>query len=282
MDISSMLYYIFDGLKSAALLFTSELSSLANVQVLMKLIGVVIFGYILAKIVKLVIVKILIVTGIRRLTQKSWFNDFLKASGYKKDLVEFLGDIVKWSIYLLTFTIILQLLGITSVSFISTEIINFIPRFIFAVLILIVGFMIADFFGKAFEEAALKLFGDEGVGKLSGGITKYSVALTSLIISLALLGFDIAALLVLLSILLLVVVIILYTGIKDIIPEFSAGFTVKRMFRVGNKVKVDGYEGIIESFEPLFVVLISGKKTIRLPNTMLIKNPTIKEEKKIK
>ncbi|HDD46532.1 MAG TPA: mechanosensitive ion channel [Candidatus Aenigmarchaeota archaeon] len=257
----------------------NELKLITNLQFIISIVAIIVFGFIAGRLLKFIIVKILVTTGIRRMTQNAWINEFLKISGYKKDVVELIGDIVKWAIYILAITLILQAFGLSSISFVSAEIINLIPRFIFSVLLLIVGFLIADFFGKAFEEAALKFFGDEGVGKLSGGVAKYSIAMASLTLALALLGFDVSALLILLVALIGVVILMLYISFKDVLPEFSAGFSARQLIKIGDKVVIGEYKGRVERFEPFSIVLKNGNKIVRIPNTFLIKRPVIKIEK---
>lgn len=250
-----------------------------NLQLIIQIVLIILVGYIAGRIAKAVIKKILFVAGLRRLTAKTWTEDVLKAAGYKGDVVEFIGDLVKWSIYVLTLTVVIQVLGFTTIAGLFNQIIIFVPKLILAILIVIIGFMVADFFGNVFEEGARKMLREDIMAKFSGGLMKYSVSMIAIIIALSLLGLDINALLIFFSALLAVVVIVFSLGLKDLIPNFTAGIHLKNTLRIGDKIKVGSYHGVVERIDPFSVVLRVNKKNIIIPNSKLVKEIVEKELK---
>ncbi len=250
---------------------------LPNLQFIIQIILIIVVGYIAGRISKAVVKKILYVVGFRRLTARTFTEDVLKATGYKGDVVEFIGDLVKWSIYILTLAVVVQVLGFTTVAGLFNQIIIFVPKLILAILVIIIGFMVADFFGKVFEEGARKLLREDMLAKFSGGLMKYSVSMIAIIIALGLIGLDINAMLIFFSALLAVIVIVFSLGLRDLIPNFTAGIHLKNTLKVGDRVKVGKYSGVVERIDPFSVLLRVNRKNVIIPNSMLVKEPVEKE-----
>ncbi len=248
-----------------------------HLQLIIQIVLIIVVGYISGRICKAVVRKILSVAGLRRATARTWTEDVLRVTGYRGDVVEFIGDLVKWSIYILTLAVVIQVLGFTTVAGLFNQIIIFVPKLILAILVIIIGFMIADFFGSVFEEGARKMMGEDVLAKFSGGLVKYSVSMVAFIIALGLIGLDINAMLILFSALLAVVVILFSMGMKDLIPNFTAGIHLRNTLRVGDRIKVGKYTGVVERIDPFSVVLRVNRKNIIIPNSVLLREPVERE-----
>jgi len=248
-----------------------------HLQLIIQILLIIVVGYISGRICKAVVRKILSVAGLRRATARTWTEDVLRVTGYRGDVVEFIGDLVKWSIYILTLAVVIQVLGFTTVAGLFNQIIIFVPKLILAILVIIIGFMIADFFGSVFEEGARKMMGEDVLAKFSGGLVKYSVSMVAFIIALGLIGLDINAMLILFSALLAVVVILFSMGMEDLIPNFTAGIHLRNTLRVGDRIKVGKYTGVVERIEPFSIVLRVNRKNIIIPNSVLLREPVERE-----
>lgn len=279
MDINAFLQYVHAYLVS---FFRQLLPNyiIPNLQLIIKIVVIFAVGYVAGKISKIIITKILSVAGLRRVTIKTWTEDVLKITGYKGNVVDLIGDLIKWSIYIVTLAVVVQILGFASLANIFNQIIIFVPRLIVAILVVVVGFIIADFFGKVFEEAMGKIFREDILSKFSGGIVKYSIAMIALIISLSMVGLDVNALLILFSALLVVVVMVTGLGLKDLIPNFTAGLHIKNILKVGDRVKFRKYSGIVEKLNPYSIDIKVNRKTVSIPNSILLKEAIEKEAKK--
>ncbi len=245
---------------------------LPNLTLITEIILILIVAYISARIGKFLTSRVLSIVGLKRLTEKSWAENALKVTGYKGSIVGLIADLVKWLIYIVFFTLILQTVGLSGVADILGQVAIIVPRFIGAILLVVVGFIIADFFGKVFGEAGSKFMGAESIGSFIGGIVRYTIGMVVLIMSLALIGLDISALAILLSALLVMVIVIATLGIKDLLPEVSSGIQLKGTVRPGERVKVAGYAGIVESVEPMYTRLKTGTSTVMIPNSLIIKS----------
>jgi len=255
--------------------FTQTLPQLLlpNLQLIVNIMLLVVAGYIVGRIVKAVMVKLLGVVGLKRITTRTWAESILRATGYKGTIVELIGDMVKWLIYILFLAVIIQTLGLPGVADLFTQIAIFMPRFIGAILIIVIGFIIADFFGKVFEEAGRHFLDEDILSKLSGGLVKYSLALIAIIMALSLIGLETSSLTVLFTLILASVVVTILVGIRDIFPNFAAGLHLKKALKPGECIKTGRYSGIVEKVEAFSVTIRCGKKKISIPNTMLINNP---------
>ncbi len=255
---------------------------LPNLQLILEVVILLIAAYIVGKISKFIVTKFMSVIGLKKITSKTWAEGILKVTGYRGTVVELIGDMVKWLIYLLFFALIIQTIGLPGVADIFTQIAIFMPRFIGAVLIIVIGFMIADFFGKVFEEAGRRFLKEEVLASLAGGLARYSFAFVIVIMALSLIGIDTASLMIMFAIILSTFMIVFVIGIKDIFPNFTAAVYLNKKLKPGEHIKVGKYSGVVEKIEPLSVTLKNGAKSITIPNSVFINNPIEKIEKKTK
>jgi small-conductance mechanosensitive channel len=250
---------------------------LPNLQLIIQVAVLLLMAYVLGKIGKAVTVKLLNIAGLKKVTARGWTDDILRAVGYRGNIVSMIGDMVKWFIYILIIGLIIETLGFPGLLNIFAQIAVFVPRFIVAILIIIVGFLIADFMGKVFEEAARRFFAEETVSVISGTLVKYTVALASIVMALGLIGLDAMALNIILTILLVGVVATLILAIKDILPDFTASLHLKKVLKHGEFVKVNGYRGQVERIDAISVTLRDGEKRTVLPSSLLLKTPLEKQ-----
>ena len=244
-----------------------------NLQLIIQVIILLIVGYVAGKLGKVIITKILSAVGLKRITRRTWAESVIRITGYQGTIVELIGDIVKWIIYLVLLGVIIQTIGFPGVADIFTQTAAFMPRFIGAILIIVIGFIIADFFGKVFEEAGKKLFSDQIMGSLTGGVVRYSIAIIVIIMSLSLIGIDSVSLTVMFAIILSGFVAAVLIGTRNILPAFGSGMQMKDHIKVGDKIKIGEYSGIVEKIDPFSITIVSGKKSIIIPSKILSDSP---------
>ncbi len=236
-------------------------------------------AYVAGKLSKVIVVKILNAVGLKKLTKHTWSESILRVTGYKGTIVGLIGDIVKWIVYILFIAFIIQNIGLPGVADIFTQTAGFLPRIIGAILVIVIGFIVADFFGKIFEEAGRRLLKEDALSSLSGGVARYSVAIISIIMALGLVGIDTTSLTVMFAIIFTTFMVIVLLGIKDIFPNFTAGLHLKNELKAGEYIRIDKHAGIVEKVNPLSVILREGDKTISVPNSVFIHNVIEKKKK---
>lgn len=252
---------------------------LPNLQIIIQVAILLLVAYVLGRIGKAITVKLLSIVGLKKVTIRSWTDDILKAVGYRGNIVSLIGDMVKWFIYIIILGLVIETLGFPGLLNIFTQIAVFVPRFIVAILIIVVGFLIADFMGKVFEEAGRRLFAEETISVISGSLVKYTVALASIVMALGLVGLDAMALNIILAILLTGTVAVLILAIRDTLSDFTAGIYLKKSLKHGEFVKVGGHRGLVERVDSISVTLRDGEKRTVLPNSLLVKTPFEKHSK---
>ena len=107
-----------------------------------KIIGAVlilIIGWILAKLLKKAIVKLLTLIRLNTLSEKVGIEKFLKEGGLKKTAVDLIGSLFYWIIMLTVILAIFNSLQLTSAQELFNSIILFIPNIIVALIILLFG-----------------------------------------------------------------------------------------------------------------------------------------------
>ena len=244
-----------------------------NLQVIIQVVILLIAGYVSGRVVKIVMSRLLGAIGLKKITSKTWAESVLRSTGYRGTVVELISDLVKWLVYILFLAMIIQLVGLPGIADVFTQIAVFMPRFIASIVIIIIGFMIADFFGKVFEEAGRKFLEDVMLAKLSGGLVKYSMALIAIIMALSLLGLDTATLTIMFAIIFSTIVVVMVIGIKDIFPHFSAGMQLRHSLRPGEHVRIGEYSGIVEKVDSISVVLRGKDSRVTIPNSLVLSLP---------
>ena len=123
--------------QQAFLLATSNIITnvLSFIQTLIAALVVFLVGLILARWAKVLTVKLFETLSLSSVVKKSGFDQFLKKAEIKIKIEEILGGIVKWIIILIFFVTTINILGLTTVSLVLNNILNYIPRIISAVLV---------------------------------------------------------------------------------------------------------------------------------------------------
>ena len=137
-----------------------------------KLIGAVvllIFGWIIAKI-------------IRTVSIKGGVDKFLYDGGVKKSTIEIVGDLFYWLIMLIVILAAFNSLGLSVASELFNQIILYIPNIIVAILVVIFGLFLARFI----SQALVTYFANIGIenSKTIGRIAQYAIIIFVISISL--------------------------------------------------------------------------------------------------
>jgi len=117
-----------------------------------KLIGAVIIlilGWIIAKIIKTISIKLLKLIRLNIITEKGGVDKFLHNGGVKKSPIEIIGTLFYWLIMLIVILAAFNSLGLSVASELFNQIILFIPNIIVAVLVIIFGLFLAKFISQA-------------------------------------------------------------------------------------------------------------------------------------
>ena len=112
-------------------------------------IGVLLLGWLLAKVAMFAIVKGLRAINFDVLTERAGMDGFLHQGGIQTDTTHILGLLIYWLVILTALIIGFNSLGLTYITGLLGEIVLFVPKVIVALLILAFGAYFARFVGNA-------------------------------------------------------------------------------------------------------------------------------------
>jgi hypothetical protein len=154
-----------------------------------ELIGAIIIfvvGWIIARLVKVGVEKILKLVRFNTATEKTGVNKFLKKGEIVKSPSEIVGTLVYWFIMILVIIASLDALGLPIVSDMLNSIFLYIPNVVAAIIVLVLGVLLGNLLSAVVRTAASNagLKNADGLGKLS----LYAIVFFSAAIALIQLG----------------------------------------------------------------------------------------------
>ena len=137
-----------------------------------ELIGAIIIfvvGWIIARLVKVGVEKLLRLVRFDTATEKTGVNKFLKKGEIVKAPSEIVGTLVYWFIMILVLIASLDALGLPIVSDMLNSIFLYIPNVVAAIIVLVLGFLMGSLLAAVVRTAASNagLKNAEGLGKIS-------------------------------------------------------------------------------------------------------------------
>ena len=136
------------------------------------LIGaIVIFvaGWIIARLVRLAVVKLLKLVRFDKATEKTGVQEFLKKGEIVKAPSEIIGSLVYWFIMILVIIASLDALGLPIISELLDKIFVYIPNVVAAIIVLVLGLLLGNLLSAVVRTAASNagLKNTDGLGQLS-------------------------------------------------------------------------------------------------------------------
>ena len=115
---------------------------------LIGIIVILIVGWIIAAVLKNIVVKLLKMIQFDAASEKSGLSDVLRKGGIKNTLSELIGGLIYWVIMLLVFMTALNALGMTVVAALLDKVILYIPNVVAAIFIISLGIFFASIIGS--------------------------------------------------------------------------------------------------------------------------------------
>jgi hypothetical protein len=200
------------------------------VSSLCAIILILLVGWIIARIIKNVVVRLLDVLQLDSFVEKVGVDKMLAKGGIKYSISELIGVLSYWIIILIALVIAISAVNLNgqAASLLNT-IVLYIPRVISAIFILVVGIFFASFVNAAVQTAAANI-GVEQAGLLAR-LSQFIIIIFTIDIALKQLMIDIGAIenavLILLSSLGLAFALAFGLGCKDIAGRLTQEFLDK-------------------------------------------------------
>jgi mechanosensitive ion channel-like protein len=147
---------------------------------------ILVFGWLIAKLIRFAVVKALRAINFNVLTEKAGLDTFLKQGGGETDTTGILGLLVYWLIILTALLIASNSVGLAAVTELIGKVVLFVPRVIVAVIILAFGAYFARFIGMTVTAYCKNL--DMPDAALLGRLAMYAIVIFVAMIAIDHLG----------------------------------------------------------------------------------------------
>ncbi len=226
----------------------------------------IIVSWLILKIVLYVVKKSLNITKINHLTKKINEVPFLSTTlNIKPEKIIII--FIKWFLILVFVIVGSDLLGLDLISNELSKLIDYLPKIFSALVIFIFGIYGATYLKKSIQSLlkAIDINGSKAISQ----IIFIVLALMVSIMALNQLGLNTeivtSNLFLILGAILAAFTIAFGLGSRDIIFRLLLGFYSKRNFNVGQRILIDGEEGIIVSIENISMVVSFANKKVVYP-----------------
>ena len=143
---------------------------------------ILLVGWMLAKAIRLLVVKALRAINFYVLTERAGIDRFLSQGGIRMDTIGILGTLIYWLVVLASIMVAFNSLGLTNVTELVGRVTLFIPKVIVAVLILALG----AYFARFIENTLLAYSRNIGLedAEVLGRFARYAVLVFVVMIAL--------------------------------------------------------------------------------------------------
>ena len=196
---------------------------------LLGVLVILIIGWIIAGMLKNVVVKLLKLIQLDTATEKAGLGDVLRRGGIRQTLSELIGVLIYWLIMLMVFMTALNALGMTVVASLLDKVIMYIPNVIAAMFILSLGIFFSSMIGTIVRTAS----SNAGItqAKFLGQLTQTVIMIFAIMITLEQLNIASSVLNLAINIILasigLAVAIAVGLGSKDLAGKMMGDFVSK-------------------------------------------------------
>lgn len=238
-------------------------------------LGLLLAGWFLARLFRSLTYRV--VPKLYRLLPGRAFQRELKSSGMEQVLADTLSGIVYWVVFLLFFAASTEALGLPVISVLLSGLARYLPNVLAAVLIVVVGVVLANLARAAILTTSTSA--GFAYGTLLAGVTRTVILLIAAIVAVDQLGVNSNALL-------LAIGVLIWASISGVALAFGlgAGPTVKNLlasqhlmqtYQAGQRLRIRDLEGTILEINNNGVVLDTTSGRAFIPAKEFSENPCI-------
>lgn len=247
-------------------------------EFLPNLIGAIIIlivGYLIARLLRTVVRNLLRKAGIDRVSEKTNISETLKSMSIRSTPSEMISVVLFWLI-LLTFMIsAAESIGLRNVSGTIDSLVNYLPNVIAAVLIGVIGLMVAQFI-RGVVDAGARSIGLDFAGSLSR-VAYYTLIVVVVMLAVDQLGIQTSLLEHVIQIVLLAsgaaLALAIGIGSRGIASHIVAGVYIREQFKPGGQLSTADVAGEIVSVGTISTTIRSADgELIHLPNADIANN----------
>ena len=238
---------------------------------------IIIVGVIISKIVAGIIKRLLGKIGVDRLGEKLSEIDIVQQSNVSIKISSVLSKFIYYILLLFFMIASAEALGMPAISNLVSDIINFIPNLIVAIIMLILGLLVAEAL-KNVVLTALKSLGIPSANMISSFIF-YFILITVFVSALRQAAVETEFLETNLSILIAGIVFAFAIGYglasKDLLKNIISSFYNKGRLSVGDRISLDDVSGEIIEIDNTTVTIRSNDRRIVYPLSQVLGNKLV-------
>ena len=244
---------------------------IAFVPNLMGAIMIMILGFIISKLLTTLLKKLLKVIGVDKLGDRLQAIDVVADAEVEISLSTVIAQILYYLLMLIVLVAATDVLGMAVVSNLVAQAIAYIPNLLAAIIILIIGVILADML-KGFVVVACRSFAIPAAGMI-GSIVFWFVFISILISALSQAQIDTEFIIANLSILLagLAFAFALAYGLaaRPLLGGFLAQFYNRGKINPGDRIRIEEHEGIVLSIDRASLTLNVDDRILIIPLSKL-------------
>lgn len=256
---------IFDILEKLLYDFASAIPSFVGA------ILVVFIGWLVAKFVAKVVKKVLARIGVDQLAEKLNEIQIVHKANIKIVPSVLLSKMLYYILLLIFMIAGTELLGMPAVSQLMSDIINYVPHLISAMIVLVIGLLVAEFIKNIILTATKSL--NIPAGRFIASFVFYFLLITITMSALSQAKIQTEFITSNLSIILAGGVAAFAIGYgfasRDLMANFIASFYSKSKIKVGDVIAIDGAEGLVIALDATSFTLQSDGKKVIIPLSKL-------------
>lgn len=235
---------------------------------------ILLVGVLIARLVRWILRVVLRRIGFDPLVERTGITGALRGLGVKVAVSEIVAQTI-FVLLLLSFLITAtRLMGLEAVARLLEDLLVFLPSIIAALIVFLLGGIVARFTGNLV--ATLALGTGIGNGARLGRIVQYLVSLFVVILALGVLGIDTSILVTALTIFIaafgLALGLALGLGARQVVFHVLAGYYLRQRFPLGQPIVVDQVRGEVSGIGGVNTTVTTSEGTVVLPNAQLLES----------
>jgi hypothetical protein len=229
-------------------------------------------GWLLSRLVAALAERVLRQVGLDRATRHVGVAATLDRAGLGADASRIVGRLIFW-VLMLTFVLTAaETLGLTAVTGTIDRLIGFLPNVIAAVLLFVLGLLLARFVRNLVSSGAAAA--DVGAAARLGALAETAVAVVAAAVALEQLGIETAVVVTVVSAIVgalaVTVGVGLALGARPIVTQILAGHFLRQSLVPGGTVEVAGRRGVVERVGAVDTLLRDEERAWSIPNGRLL------------
>jgi len=242
---------------------------------------VLVVGYIVARVVKKIVLHVFDFFGLDKLACKVNIDKALRSVGIKRNVSGILGLLVFWLIILFALLLMSEALDLGAISEAIGAIVAYIPHLIAGLLILAIGLLLGRFLRDIVSTSLART--GIAASEVLGVIVQVIIIIFVCLLALKQVGFDVSVITtnvsVILGVLLVSVGLAIALAIRPVLENVFACRQLRSGLRIGDSIEFEGTKGEITSFTLTSVVVRDGNKEIIVPSRLLFERQFTRESK---